>query len=163
MTSLNVLIAVCLAYVALLFFIAFVAERAGVQGRGDWLLRSPLVYTLSLSIYCTAWTFYGAVGNAARSGLEYVTIYLGPSLVILGWWWILRRLVRIGRSHKVTSIADLISSRFGKSNVLAIVVTVMAVVTVTPYIALQLQSVTLSLSIFLVVVNYVFLKYRDQR
>lgn len=148
MTSLNVLIAVCLAYVALLFFIAFVAERAGVQGKGDWLLRSPLVYTLSLSIYCTAWTFYGAVGNAARSGLEYVTIYLGPSLVILGWWWILRRLVRIGRSHKVTSIADLISSRFGKSNVLAIVVTVMAVVTVTPYIALQLQSVTLSLSIF---------------
>ncbi|MEP1611716.1 MAG: sensor histidine kinase [Roseobacter sp.] len=148
MTSLNVLIAVCLAYVALLFFVAFMAERAGVQGRGSWLLRSPLVYTLSLSIYCTAWTFYGAVGNAARSGLEYVTIYLGPSLVILGWWWILRRLVRIGRSHKVTSIADLISSRFGKSYALAAVVTVMAVITVTPYIALQLQSVSLSLSIF---------------
>jgi len=148
MTSLNVLVAVCLAYVSLLFFIAFMAERAGVQGKGDWLLRSPLVYTLSLSIYCTAWTFYGAVGNAARTGLEYVTIYLGPSLVILGWWWILRRLVRIGRSHKVTSIADLISSRFGKSNMLAITVTVMAVITVTPYIALQLQSVTLSLSIF---------------
>lgn len=148
MTSLNVLIAVCLAYVAFLFLVAFAAERAGVQGRAGWLLRSPLVYTLSLSIYCTAWTFYGAVGNAARSGLEYVTIYLGPSLVILGWWWILRRLVRIGRSHRVTSIADLISSRFGKSNTLAIVVTVMAVITVTPYIALQLQSVTLSLSIF---------------
>ncbi|MFK7745104.1 MAG: ATP-binding protein [Roseobacter sp.] len=148
MTSLNVLIAVCLAYVALLFLVAFAAERAGVRGRGGWLLRSPLVYTLSLSIYCTAWTFYGAVGNAARSGLEYVTIYLGPSLVILGWWWILRRLVRIGRSHKVTSVADLISSRFGKSNALAIIVTVMAVVGVTPYIALQLQSVTLSFSIF---------------
>ena len=148
MTSLNLLIAVCLCYVAGLFTIAFAAERAGVQGRARWLLRSPLVYTLSLSIYCTAWTFYGAVGNAARSGLEYVTIYLGPSLVILGWWWILRRLVRIGRSHKVTSIADLISSRFGKSNILAIVVTVMAVIGVTPYIALQLQSVTLSLSIF---------------
>ncbi|MEM9576592.1 MAG: sensor histidine kinase [Pseudomonadota bacterium] len=148
MTSLNLLIAVCLAYVAFLFVVAFAAERAGVQGKGGWLLRSPLVYTLSLSIYCTAWTFYGAVGNAARTGLEYVTIYLGPSLVILGWWWILRRLVRIGRSHKVTSIADLISSRFGKSNTLAIVVTVMAVLTVTPYIALQLQSVSLSLSIF---------------
>ncbi|WP_425596535.1 sodium:solute symporter family transporter, partial [Roseobacter litoralis] len=146
MTSVNILIAVCLAYVSILFLVAFIAERAGTQGRGDWLLRSPLVYTLSLSIYCTAWTFYGAVGNAARSGLEYVTIYLGPSLVILGWWWILRRLVRIGRSHKVTSIADLISSRFGKSNTLAIVVTIMAVITVTPYIALQLQSVTLSLS-----------------
>ncbi len=148
MTSVNILIAVCLAYVSILFLVAFIAERAGTQGRGDWLLRSPLVYTLSLSIYCTAWTFYGAVGNAARSGLEYVTIYLGPSLVILGWWWILRRLVRIGRSHKVTSIADLISSRFGKSNTLAIVVTIMAVITVTPYIALQLQSVTLSLSFF---------------
>ena len=148
MTSLNVLIAVCLAYVALLFVIAFMAERAGRRGQGGWLLRSPLVYTLSLSIYCTAWTFYGAVGNAARSGLEYLTIYLGPSLVILGWWWILRRLVRIGRAQKATSIADLISSRFGKSNALAIIVTVMAVITVTPYIALQLQSVTLSLSIF---------------
>lgn len=148
MTSLNILIAVCLIYVALLFVIAFAAERAGVKGRGNWWLRSPLIYTLSLSIYCTAWTFYGAVGNAARSGLEYVTIYLGPSLVILGWWWILRRLVRIGRSQRVTSIADLISSRFGKSNTLAIVVTIMAVIGVTPYIALQLQSVTLSISIF---------------
>ncbi len=148
MTSLNLLIAVCLSYVVLLFAIAFMAERAALRGQGSWLLRSPLVYTLSLSIYCTAWTFYGAVGNAARSGLEYVTIYLGPSLVILGWWWVLRRLVRIGRSSKVTSIADLISSRFGKSNALAIVVTVMAVITVTPYIALQLQSVSLSLSIF---------------
>ncbi|MFK7761819.1 MAG: ATP-binding protein [Roseobacter sp.] len=148
MTSLNLLIAVCLGYVVLLFAIAFMAERAAVRGQGSWLLKSPLVYTLSLSIYCTAWTFYGAVGNAARSGLEYITIYLGPSLVILGWWWILRRLVRIGRSSKVTSIADLISSRFGKSNALAIVVTVMAVITVTPYIALQLQSVSLSLSIF---------------
>lgn len=148
MASLNVLVAVSLAYVFLLFCVAFAAERAGVQGRAGWLLRSPLVYTLSLSIYCTAWTFYGAVGYAARSGLEYLTIYLGPSLVIIGWWWILRRLVRIGRSHKVTSIADLISSRYGKSNGLAIVVTIMAVIGVTPYIALQLQSVTASLSIF---------------
>ncbi|MDW4496848.1 sensor histidine kinase [Sulfitobacter sp. D35] len=148
MASLNTLIVVCLAYVAFLFGVAFATERAGVRGRAGWLLRSPLVYTLSLSIYCTAWTFYGAVGYAARSGLEYVTIYLGPSLVMVGWWWVLRRLVRIGRSHRVTSIADLISSRYGKSNTLAIVVTLMAVIGVTPYIALQLQSVTLSLGIF---------------
>ena len=148
MVSLNQLVLVCLLYVAGLFAVAFAAERAAVRGRGDWLLRSPLVYTLSLSIYCTAWTFYGAVGYAARSGLEFVTIYLGPSLVMIGWWWILRRLVRIGRSHRVTSVADLISSRYGKSNLLAILVTVMAVIGVTPYIALQLQSVTLSLSIF---------------
>ncbi|AXI42145.1 ATP-binding protein [Sulfitobacter sp. SK011] len=148
MVSLNQLVMVCLLYVAGLFIVAFMAERAALKGQGGWLLRSPLVYTLSLSIYCTAWTFYGAVGYAARSGLEYVTIYLGPSLVMIGWWWILRRLVRIGRSQRVTSIADLISSRYGKSNTLAIVVTIMAVIGVTPYIALQLQSVILSLSIF---------------
>ena len=148
MVTLNQLIIVCLAYVALLFVVAFLAERAALRGRGGWLLRSPLVYTLSLSIYCTAWTFYGAVGYAARSGLEYVTIYLGPSLVMIGWWWVLRRLVRIGRTQRVTSVADLISARFGKSNLLAVLVTAMAVVGVTPYIALQLQSVTLSVSIF---------------
>ncbi|MBD3662899.1 ATP-binding protein [Sulfitobacter aestuariivivens] len=148
MASLNQLVAVCLLYVAGLFLIAFLAERAAQRGQSRWLLRSPLVYTLSLSIYCTGWTFYGAVGFAARSGLEYVTIYLGPSLVMIGWWWVLRRLVQVGRSQRVTSIADLISSRYGKSNALAIAVTVMAVIGVTPYIALQLQSVVLSLSAF---------------
>ncbi len=147
MTSINQLIGISLAYVAFLFAIAFFAERSAARGRGGWM-RSPLVYTLSLSIYCTAWTFYGAVGYAARSGMEFVTIYLGPSLVMLGWWWVLRKLVRIGRAQRATSIADLISARYGKSNLLAIVVTVMAVIGVTPYIALQLQSVTLSLTVF---------------
>jgi Na+/proline symporter/signal transduction histidine kinase len=144
---LNILIGVCLLYVLALFLVAFWAERSALRGRGRWL-RSPWVYTLSLSIYCTAWTFYGAVGYAARSGLEYLTIYLGPSLVMFGWWWILRRLVRVGRTQRVTSIADLLSSRFGKSNLLAALVTLLAVVGTTPYIALQLQSVTLSFSAF---------------
>ena len=147
MATLNVLILVCLGYVVLLFGVAFAADRLAAAGRGKWL-RSPLIYTLSLSIYCTAWTFYGAVGNAARSGLEFVTIYLGPTLVMVGWWWGLRKLVRVGRSQRVTSIADLISSRYGKSNTLAICVTILAVVGGTPYIALQLQSITLSFSIF---------------
>ena len=147
MASVNLLIGVSLIYVTFLFVIAFFAERATARGQVKWL-RSPLVYTLSLSIYCTAWTFYGAVGYAARSGMEFVTIYLGPSLVMIGWWWALRKLVRVGRAQRATSVADLISSRFGKSNLLAIVVTVMAVIGVTPYIALQLQSVTLSLAIF---------------
>ncbi|NDI05115.1 MAG: sodium:solute symporter, partial [Rhodobacteraceae bacterium] len=144
---LNVLIGVCLAYVISLFAVAFWAERVSMRGRANWL-RSPMIYTLSLSIYCTGWTFYGAVGYAARSGLEFVTIYLGPSLVMLGWWWILRKLVRIGRAQRVTSIADLISSRFGKSNGLGVLVTILAIVGTTPYIALQLQSVTLSFSAF---------------
>ncbi|MBC7133684.1 MAG: sodium:solute symporter [Roseovarius sp.] len=147
MTVLNLLILVCLSYVVLLFGVAFAADRAALAGRASWL-RSSVVYTLSLSIYCTAWTFYGAVGFAARSGLEFVTIYLGPTLVMIGWWWTLRRLVRVGRSQRITSIADLISSRYGKSNLLAVLVTVLAVVATTPYIALQLQSVTLSFAAF---------------
>ncbi|MDX5401782.1 MAG: sodium:solute symporter, partial [Rhodobacterales bacterium] len=149
MATLNVLIAVCLAYVALLFAVAFMAERAALKGRGNWL-RSPWIYTLSLSIYCTAWTFYGAVGYAARSGLEFVTIYLGPTLVMVGWWWALRKMVRIGRTQRITSVADLISSRYGKSGLLAVCVTLLAVVGITPYISLQLQSVTLSFSSFAV-------------
>ena len=143
----NLLVAACLLYVIVLFAVAFIVERRAEAGRLGWL-RSPLVYTLSLSIYCTAWTFYGAVGYAARSGLEYLTIYFGPTLVFVGWWWLLRKLVRIGREYRVTSIADLISARFGKSNALGVVVTVIAVVAATPYIALQLQSVVLSFGVF---------------
>jgi Na+/proline symporter/nitrogen-specific signal transduction histidine kinase len=142
------LVAISLAYVALLFGVAFFAERAAHRGRGKWL-RSPVVYTLSLSIYCTGWTFYGAVGSAARDGLEYLPIYLGPSLVMVGWWLVLRKLVRIGRSQRITSVADLISSRYGKSNLLGVAVTLLAVIGTTPYIALQLQSVTLSVDVFL--------------
>ncbi|OCX64519.1 sodium:solute symporter [Thioclava sp. SK-1] len=143
----KILVTVCLAYVILLFVVAFLAERRALRGQTRFL-HSPWVYTLSLSIYCTAWTFYGAVGYAARSGLEFLTIYLGPTLVFVGWWWVLRKLVRIGRAYRVTSIADLISSRFGKSNTLGVIVTLMAVAAATPYIALQLQSVTESFGAF---------------
>lgn len=143
----NLLVLACLLYVAFLFAVAFVVENRAARGRLGWL-RSPLVYTLSLSIYCTAWTFYGAVGYAARSGLEFLTIYFGPTLVFIGWWVLLRKLVRIGRQHHVTSIADLISSRYGKSNTLGVIVTVIMVVAATPYIALQLQSVVLAFGVF---------------
>ena len=143
----DILVLTCLAYVIFLFLVAFAVERRAGQGAMGFL-RSPVVYTLSLSIYCTAWTFYGAVGYAARSGLEFMTIYLGPTLVFIGWWSVLRKLVRIGREQRVTSIADLISSRYGKSTLLGVIVTVISVVAATPYIALQLQSVTLSFGVF---------------
>ena len=139
MISFNLLIVVSLSYVAFLFLVAFAAERRAASGRTAWL-RSSFIYTLSLSIYCTAWTFYGAVGYAARSGLEFLTIYLGPTIVMIGWWWFLRKLVRIGRSQRVTSIADLISSRFGKSTALGVMVTVLAIVGTTPYICLLYTS-----------------------
>jgi Na+/proline symporter/nitrogen-specific signal transduction histidine kinase len=143
MLSINTLLAVCLGYVALLFAIAFVVDRR-TRRRPIGFLHSPVVYTLSISVYCTSWTFYGAVGSAARNGLEFITIYLGPTLVFIGWWWLLRKLVRIGRAHRITSIADLISSRYGKSSGLAVLVTLIALIATTPYIALQLQSVTRS-------------------
>ncbi len=143
MLSFNLLLLACFAYVALLFTVAFVVDRQTRRQRIGWL-HSPVIYTLSISIYCTAWTFYGAVGSAARNGLEFITIYLGPTLVFVGWWWLLRKLVRIGRAHRITSIADLISSRYGKSSSLAVLVTLMALIATTPYIALQLQSITRS-------------------
>ncbi|MDH2325652.1 sensor histidine kinase [Cereibacter sp. SYSU M97828] len=143
----NLLVLSCVSYVVFLFLVAFIAERRAAAGKVRWL-RSPLVYTLSLSIYCTAWTFYGAVGSAAASGLEFMTIYMGPTLVFVGWWGLLRKLVRIGRQQRVTSIADLISSRYGKSNLLGVAVTLISVVAATPYIALQLQSVVLSFGVF---------------
>lgn len=143
----DLLVIVCLAYVIALFAVAFWADKQAAAGRIGWL-NSPVVYTLSLSIYCTAWTFYGAVGYAARSGMEFVTIYLGPTLVMVGWWILLRRLVRIGRTQRITSIADFISSRYGKSNLIGVLVTLLAIVGTMPYIALQLQSVTLSFDAF---------------
>ncbi|MDA7792289.1 sensor histidine kinase [bacterium] len=147
MISIDIIATLAAVYVVFLFSIAFVADRRVRAGRPG-ILRSPVVYTLSLSVYCTAWTFYGAVGSAARNGLEFLAIYLGPTLIFVGWWWFLRRLVRVGRAQRVTSIADLISARYGKSNSLAILVTLIAIIGTTPYIALQLQSLTLSFSVF---------------
>ncbi len=142
------LLLVCLAYVGLLFLVAWIGERGAKRGRMRWL-RSPAVYTLSISVYCTSWTFYGAVGSAARTGLEFATIYLGPTLVFVGWWWCLRKLVAIAARHRINSVADLISSRFGKSPALAVVVTLIAVIATTPYIALQLQSVSQSYGVMI--------------
>ncbi|MCB1403802.1 MAG: sodium:solute symporter, partial [Rhodobacteraceae bacterium] len=147
MPSWNLLVTASLAYVAFLFAIAFWAERRAKAGRHGWL-RSPYVYTLSLSVYCTAWTFYGAVGSAARGGLEFLPIYLGPTLVFVAWYFLPRKLIRIGQTQRITSIADLISSRYGKSGLLGVAVTLLAVIGSTPYIALQLKSLTLSFSAF---------------
>ncbi len=146
MLSTNIVLATALAYVALLFLLAYFSDRfARKNERG--LLRSPLIYTLSISVYCTSWTFYGAVGSAARSGFEFAAIYLGPTLVFAGGWLLLRKLIRIGHVHRITSIADLVSSRYGKSSTLAVLVTLIAVISTTPYIALQLKAVTTSFDV----------------
>jgi Na+/proline symporter/signal transduction histidine kinase len=146
MPTANLVLLVSLLYVAVLFAVAFIGDLRARKGGPGWL-HSSVVYTLSISLYCTSWTFYGAVGSAARNGMEFVTIYLGPTLVFIGWWLFLRKLVRIGRIHRITSIADMISSLFGKSTGLAALATVMAVTFTTPYIALQLKAVTTSFQV----------------
>jgi Na+/proline symporter/signal transduction histidine kinase len=144
MLSPDFVILTAIAYVGFLFILAYVSDARAKRGKSG-IFRSPFVYTLSISVYCTSWTFYGAVGTAARDGLEFLAIYLGPTLVFVGWWLILRKLVRISHSQRITSVADLLSSRFGKSSRLAVLVTLIAVVSVTPYIALQLKAITSSI------------------
>ena len=146
MLPVNLVVVVCLAYVLLLFLVAFAGDRKASKDPSGWL-SSPLVYTLSISIYCTSWTFFGAVGSAARSGAEFVTIYLGPVVVFAGWWLFLRKLVTVGRVYHTTSIADLISARFGKSPALGALITIIALIGSTPYIALQLKALTSSFQV----------------
>lgn len=144
MLSPDFVILTAVSYVGLLFLIAYASDSLASRGK-EGFLRSPAVYTLSISVYCTSWTFYGAVGTAARSGLEFTAIYIGPTLVFVAWWFLLRKLILISHSQRITSIADFLSSRFGKSSKLAVLVTVIAVISVTPYIALQLKAITASI------------------
>jgi len=136
---LTLILVLCL-YVSVLFVIALWGERGSPLARR--LTRSPLVYSLALAVYCTSWTFYGSVGSAATAGPLFLTIYLGPTLAVILWPKVLRKLVRIKNAHSVTSIADLISARYGKSHLLAAMATLLAMVGILPYIALQLKAVT---------------------
>jgi Na+/proline symporter/signal transduction histidine kinase len=124
----------------LLFAIAYWGDKRADEGRS--LIANPYIYTLSLAVYCTAWTFYGSVGMAARSGLGFLTIYLGPTLMTILGWMVLRKIIRISKVQRITSIADFIASRYGKSPVLGGAVTVIAVAGVIPYIALQLKAIS---------------------
>lgn len=143
MLSTGLIAVVASLYLGGLFLLAFIIDRRAKRGAAGFI-NSPVVYTLSLAVYCTSWTFYGAVGSAARTGLEYLTIYLGPTLVLLAWPFLLRKLVRISNAQRITSIADFISARYGKSSSISVLVTLIALIGVTPYIALQLKAVAAS-------------------
>jgi len=127
------------AYVGLLFAIAYYGDRKARLAGAP--LRKPLVYSLALGVYCTSWTFYGAVGHAATSGWDFLPIYLGPILVVLFGTPLLKRIVRISKRHNITSIADFVGARYGRHQPIAMLVTAVAVVGVLPYIALQLKAV----------------------
>lgn len=130
---------VVIAYIGFLFFIAYTAEKkTGIPRK---FARSPAIYSLSLAVYCTSWTFYGSVGMAASSGLSFLAVYIGPTIIISLWWILLRRMVLIKDKYRITSIADFISARYGKSQLLAGVVTLIALVGNMPYIALQMKAI----------------------
>jgi len=136
------LMLVSVVYVGALFGIAYFGDRRPLYPARAWL--RPTVYSLALAVYCSSWTFYGAVGSAARSGLSYLPIYLGPILLFVFGFGLMERLVLVAKERNVTSIADFVASRFGKSHALAALVTLMAVTAAVPYIALQLKAVSMS-------------------
>jgi len=137
------LLAISVAYVALLFAIASWGDRVDVQRYGRW--TGPLVYSLSLAVYCTSWTFYGAVGSASQGGWSFLPIYLGPVLVFLLGFGLIRRIIAISKRQNLTSIADFIAARYGKARNLAVLVTVIAIVGSIPYIALQFKAIVAGL------------------
>ena len=132
-------------YLGVLFGIAWYADRRADQGRS--LIANPIVYALSLGVYCTTWTFYGSVGRAAANGIGFLPIYLGPTLLFALAGFVLHKMIRVAKANRITSIADFVASRYGKSQLLGGLVTVIAVIGVIPYIALQLKAVSNSFAI----------------
>jgi Na+/proline symporter/nitrogen-specific signal transduction histidine kinase len=147
MLSGPVIILVALLYVGLLFAIASYGDRRADAGRS--IIATPYVYALSIAVYCTSWTFFGSVGRAVSSGVDFLPIYLGPTLTFILGWIVIRKIIRISKLNRITSIADFIASRYGKSFELGIVVSVIAVVGILPYISLQLKAISTSFSILL--------------
>lgn len=137
-----VIISIAFSYVALLFFIAWFTEKRNKEKRS--IVNNPYIYALSISVYCTAWTFYGSVGKAADSGISFLPIYLGPTIMACVWWFVLRKIIVISKYERITSIADFISSRYGKSLWLGVIATVIAVASIVPYISIQLKAVAVT-------------------
>lgn len=137
MSSIGLLV-ILSVYLGLLFLIAHWAEK---KGNSKWT-NNPYVYTLSLAVYCSAWTYYGSIGVAANSGLNYLPIYVGPIIIIPAWIIILRKIIRISKVNKISSIADFISLRYGNSRFLGALVTLISIFGILPYIALQLKAIS---------------------
>lgn len=131
-------ISIIICYLLVIFFVAFWAEK---NSKSAWV-NNPYVYTLSLAVYCTAWTYYGSVGLAATSGLKFLAIYLGPVIIIPIWILLMKKIIRISKGNKISSIADFISLRYGNDRFLGALVTVICVLAIVPYISLQLKAIS---------------------
>jgi Na+/proline symporter/signal transduction histidine kinase len=141
------IIAVAFLYLCLLFAIAYWGDKRADQNRS--LIANPYIYTLSIAVYCTSWTFYGSVGRAASSGVGFLPIYIGPTLAFILGWFVIRKIIRISKINRITSIADFIASRYGKSSYLGGLVTIIAVIGIMPYISLQLKAVSTSFTLLI--------------
>src|SRR3979411_2097741 len=139
-------IAAAFAYIGLLFFVASQGNRLSPSQRGR---AGMLIYPLSLAIYCTSWTFFGSVGFATRTSVDFLAIYVGPILMIGLCTPLLRRVIPLAKPHNITSLADFIGARYGKSQAVAAAVALIAIVGSVPYIALQLKAVASSLETIL--------------
>ncbi len=142
------LVAVSLLYIAVLFGIAWRGDRRAREHGASQ--RRPIIYSLALAIYCTSWSFYGAVGQAATGGWSFASIYVGPILTFLLFWPVLAKMIRVAKHQNVTSIADFIASRYGKTQSLAAFASLVALIGALPYIALQLKAVSTSFSVLTV-------------
>ena len=140
-----VLLLVSIGYAALLFAVAWVGDRYPLYLQRPWL--RPMVYSLALAVYCSSWTFYGAVGTAVHQGIGFLPIYLGPLLLLIFGWRILERLALVAQSQSTVSIADFIAARYGRSQRLAALVAGIAVIAAVPYLALQFKAVAISLGV----------------
>jgi Na+/proline symporter len=136
-----------LIYLCILFAVAHWGDRSGRKLMEGGLRAT--IYALALAVYCTSWTFYGSVGLATNSGLDFLAIYVGPILVIGLGYKLLARIVQIAKSQNITSVADFVAARYGKSERVAAIVSLIAVIGLVPYIALQLKAVSSSLNVFL--------------
>ncbi len=141
------IVTVAFLYLCLLFAIAYYGDKRA--DRGQSIIGNPYIYALSIAVYCTSWTFYGSVGRAASSGVGFLPIYIGPTLTFILGWYLIRKIIRISKVNRITSIADFIASRYGKSSNLGGLVTIIAVVGILPYISLQLKAISMSFSVLL--------------
>src|SRR5262249_26559095 len=139
-------IAAAFGYIGFLFLVASYGDRLSPTQRGR---ASALIYPLSLAIYCTSWTFFGSVGFATRTSIDFLAIYIGPVLMIGLGAGVLRRVIALAKSQNITSIADFIGAGYGKSQAVAATVALIAIIGSVPYIALQLKAVASSLQTIL--------------
>ncbi len=150
MLETKIIVIVSFGYMGILFAIAFFGDTRAEKGKS--IISNPYIYALSLAVYCTAWTYYGSVGAASTSGATgFLGIYLGPTLMMILGWPVIRKIIHISKANRITSIADFIGSRYGKSATIAGAVTIIAVLGIIPYMSVQIKAISTS---FLLITQY---------